>query len=120
MQQSAMQILVDRLNETAHAYYVLDNPIISDHEWDQLYDQLVKMEKETGIRLPDSPTRRVGGEPLAAFRQHRHLNRLWSMDKAQSPEELNQWFDRMEGLRQKADNPCAMGWSISWTACGFA
>lgn len=104
MQQSAMRSLVDRLNETAHAYYVLDNPIISDHEWDQLYDQLVAMEKETGIRLPDSPTRRVGGEPLVAFRQHRHLNRLWSMDKAQSPEELTTWFDRMEGLRQKADN----------------
>ncbi len=104
MQQSAMRTLVDRLNETAHAYYVLDNPIISDHEWDQLYDQLVAMEKETGIRLPDSPTRRVGGEPLVAFRQHRHLNRLWSMDKAQSPEELATWFDRMEGLRQKADN----------------
>lgn len=104
MQQSAMRTLVDRLNETAHAYYVLDNPIISDHEWDQLYDQLVAMEKETGIRLPDSPTRRVGGEPLVAFRQHRHLNRLWSMDKAQSPGELTTWFDRMEGLRQKADN----------------
>lgn len=114
-----MQMLVDRLNETAHAYYVLDNPIISDHEWDQLYDQLVRMEKETGIRLPDSPTRRVGGEPLAAFRQHRHLNRLWSMDKAQSPEELNQWFDRMEGLRQKADNLPPLRYGVEYKLDGL-
>ena len=93
-----MRSLVDYLNETAHAYYVLDNPIISDREWDALYNQLLAMEKETGTVLPDSPSIRVGGEPLAAFRQHRHISRLWSMDKAQSQEELNAWFDRTEKL----------------------
>ncbi len=93
-----MRSLVDYLNKTAHAYYVLDNPIISDKEWDALYNQLLAMEKETGVVLPDSPSVRVGGEPLAAFRQHRHLSRLWSMDKAQSEEELNAWFDRTEKL----------------------
>lgn len=96
-----MRKLVDRLNETAHAYYVLDDPIITDHEWDALYDRLVAMEKETGVVLPDSPTLRVGGEPLAAFRQHRHLNRLWSMDKVQSKEALSGWFERMAALRDK-------------------
>ena len=93
-----MRSLVDYLNKTAHAYYVLDNPIISDKEWDALYNQLLAMEKETGTVLPDSPSHRVGGEPLAAFRQHRHISRLWSMDKAQSEEELNAWFDRTEKL----------------------
>ena len=93
-----MRQLVDYLNKTAHAYYVLDNPIISDMEWDRLYNQLLSMEKETGVVLPDSPSRRVGGEPLAAFRQHRHISRLWSMDKAQSREELDAWFDRTEKL----------------------
>lgn len=93
-----MRSLVDYLNKTAHAYYVLDDPIISDKEWDALYNQLLAMEKETGTVLPDSPSVRVGGEPLAAFRQHRHLSRLWSMDKAQSEEELNAWFDRTEKL----------------------
>ena len=73
-----MRTLVDYLNKTAHAYYVLDNPIISDKEWDALYNQLLAMEKETGTVLPDSPSMRVGGEPLAAFRQHRHISRLWS------------------------------------------
>ena len=79
-QFSSMQELVDYLNKTAHAYYVLDNPIISDAQWDKLYNQLLQMEQETGVILPDSPSHRVGGAPLAAFTQHRHITRLWSMD----------------------------------------
>ena len=55
-----MKRLVDRLNETAYAYYVLDDPIISDDEWDELYAQLRRLEAETGVVLPDSPTQRVG------------------------------------------------------------
>ena len=94
-----MQSLVDYLNKTAHAYYVLDEPLISDAEWDGLYSRLQKMEKESGLVLPDSPSLRVGGEPLAAFSQHRHLSRLWSMDKVQSEAELNEWFNRVERLR---------------------
>lgn len=97
--QQDMQSLVDYLNKTAHAYYVLDEPLISDAEWDGLYTQLQQMEKETGVILPDSPSLRVGGAPLSAFRQHTHISRLWSMDKAQSEEELAAWFDRAEKLR---------------------
>ena len=97
-----MRALVDRLNETAHAYYVLDRPIISDKEWDALNDALVRMEEETGVRLPDSPTRRVGGPPLAAFAPHRHLARLWSLGKAQRPQELADWANRCEKLREAA------------------
>ncbi|HHX21987.1 MAG TPA: hypothetical protein GX722_09365, partial [Clostridiales bacterium] len=59
-----MRTLVDYLNETARRYYVDDNPIISDAQWDALYAQLVQMEADTGTRLPDSPTRRVGGGPV--------------------------------------------------------
>lgn len=98
MEPKEMRELVDYLNKTAYAYYVLDNPVISDREWDEQYNRLLAMEKETGVVLPDSPSVRVGGEPLAAFRQHRHITRLWSMDKAQSEEELNAWFDRTEKL----------------------
>ena len=97
--QQDMQALVDRLNETAHAYYVLDRPVISDKEWDALYDQLTRMEAETGVRLPDSPTRRVGGEPVAAFLPHRHLARLWSLGKAQSAQELHDWVERCQKRR---------------------
>ena len=98
-----MRKLVDRLNETAYQYYVLDEPTISDKEWDALYDRLVQLEKETGERLPDSPTRRVGGEPLTAFEPHTHLARLWSMDKAQSVDALREWHDRAQRLRAEAN-----------------
>lgn len=97
-----MRELVDRLNETAYQYYTLDNPTISDGEWDRLYDELVKLEKETGLRLDDSPTRRVGGAVLSGFRQHTHLAQLWSMGKAQSVEELRDWARRAEKLRGEA------------------
>lgn len=99
--QQRMQQLVKRLNETAYAYYVLDDPIISDMQWDQLYDELKKMEAETGIVLPDSPTRKVGGEILKGFEEHRHITRLWSMDKVQSMEELDGWIQRTEKLAEK-------------------
>ncbi len=98
-----MRALVDRLNETAYQYYVLDNPTISDGEWDKMYDALVQMERETGVTLPDSPTHRVGGEPLPAFDQHRHIARLWSMDKAQSIEAVRAWAARAEKLRLEAN-----------------
>ena len=95
-----MQELVQRLKETSYAYYVLDNPVISDMQWDQLYDELKKLEAETGIVLEDSPTRKVGGDPLKGFEEHRHINRLWSMDKVQSMEELDAWILRTEKLAE--------------------
>ena len=100
-----MRELVDRLNETAYQYYTLDAPTISDKEWDALYDELVRLEKETGERLPDSPTRRVGGAVLPGFEPHTHLARLWSMGKAQSIAELRDWANRAEKLRLEAGLP---------------
>ena len=91
-----MKRLVDRLNETAYAYYVLDDPIISDDEWDELYAQLRRLEAETGVVLPDSPTQRVGGEPLAAFEPHAHLAPLYSLDKVRTPQAVAEWAARAE------------------------
>ncbi len=116
---SSMQQLVDYLNHTAHAYYVLDNPIISDAEWDKLYNQLLKMEQETGIVLPDSPSHRVGGEPLKGFEEHRHISRLWSMDKAQSQEELSQWFDRTEKLHAQESGLPPLEYGIEYKFDGL-
>ncbi len=93
-----MRALVDRLNETAYAYYVKDEPLISDKQWDEMYDQLTALEKETGVTLPDSPTHRVGGEALTAFAPHTHITRLWSMDKVQSIGALEDWLRRAEKL----------------------
>jgi len=97
-----MRQLVDYLNEKSYQYYTLDNPTIADAEYDRLYDELVKLEAEAGERLPDSPTRRVGGEVLPGFEPHTHLARLWSMGKAQSIEALKDWATRADKLRQEA------------------
>ena len=91
-EMNRMLELVRRLKETSYAYYVLDNPVISDMQWDRLYDELKKLEAETGVVLEDSPTRKVGGDPLKGFEEHRHITRLWSMDKVQSMEELDAWI----------------------------
>ena len=93
-----MRLLVDQLKKTSYAYYVLDDPIISDMQWDQLYDELRALELQTGITLPDSPSHQVGGAPLKGFEEHRHITRLWSMDKVQSFEALEAWIARTEKL----------------------
>jgi DNA ligase (NAD+) len=94
-----MQELVKLLNVYANAYYVLDAPKVSDADYDKLFDELVKLEAETGTVLPDSPTRRVGGTPLAAFEPHRHLNKLLSFDKVRTGADLKEWANRAEKLR---------------------
>ena len=90
-----MQEMVDQLNKWAYEYYVLDNPSVPDTVYDALYDQLVLLEKQTGVILPDSPTHRVGGETLKSFAQHTHLKRLYSLDKVQSFGELHEWVDKV-------------------------
>lgn len=96
--EKRMRDLVDELNRHAYRYYVLDDPTISDREYDLLFDELLRLEEQTGVRLPDSPTRRVGGEPLKEFVPHRHLARLWSLDKSQTAQGLRDWADRVEKL----------------------
>lgn len=93
-----MKELVEELNKYAHEYYVLDNPSISDKEYDKKYDELVRLEKETNVTLPYSPTLRVGDVVLPEFKKHIHRKRLWSLDKAQSFEELVQWDRRNRRL----------------------
>ncbi|MGG3284284.1 NAD-dependent DNA ligase LigA [Paenibacillus solani] len=93
-----MEKLVAELNNYNYHYYTLDQPLVSDKEYDALYDQLVALETETGVTLPDSPTQRVGGEILKGFTPHRHLAPLWSLDKAQNIEQLRTWHDRVVRL----------------------
>lgn len=80
--------LVKLLNRYAAAYYEQDAPLVSDAEYDVLYDELLKLEAESGVVLPDSPTLRVGGAPQKSFDSHTHLGRLWSLDKVRTPEAL--------------------------------
>lgn len=90
-----MRQMVDQLNRWAHEYYVLDAPSVPDTVYDALYDRLVLLEKQTGVTLPDSPTHRVGGQPLKSFSQHRHLKRLYSLDKVQSFGQLREWLQKV-------------------------
>lgn len=91
-----MREVVDQLNTWAHAYYTLDDPIVSDKEYDALYDKLLQLEKETGEVLFDSPSRRVGGDLLEGFEKFQHEYPLYSLDKAQNYETLSGWMSRME------------------------
>ena len=90
--------LVDILNKWAYEYYVLDNPTVSDKEYDRLYDELCALEAESGEVYPDSPTRRVGGEPIKGFEKHTHIARLFSLDKSTSEEQLTAFLTRVKKL----------------------
>jgi DNA ligase (NAD+) len=90
-----MRELADRIERYNYEYYTLDQPTISDKEYDALYDELVRLEQETGYSLGDSPTQRVGGDILKGFEPHRHRARLWSLDKAQDEEDLIAWNTRV-------------------------
>lgn len=88
-----MKELVEKLNLYAYQYYVLDNPTVSDYDYDKLYDELVTLEKQTGVVLPDSPSQRVGGEILSNFKKYTHKIPLYSLDKCQNFEELKKWYE---------------------------
>ena len=98
-----MRALVDQLNQAARAYYFSDEPIMSDKDYDAMYDELVRLERASGVTLPDSPTHRVGAEALTAFEPHTHISRLWSMDKVQSIDALDEWIKRTEKLAGRTD-----------------
>lgn len=92
--KNRIDYLVEELTRHMYNYYTLDAPIISDAEYDGLYDELMLLEGETGYIRPDSPTRRVGGEILPGFEKIRHLAPLYSLDKARTIEELAAWEER--------------------------
>ena len=93
--------LVEKLNDYAYYYYTLDDPKVSDKEYDELYDELLELEKETEYVLDESPTQRVGDKPLDKFEKHDHKSQLWSLDKAQSFDELRKWDERVDKLIQE-------------------
>lgn len=90
-----MKELISRLKELNYAYYTLDNPLVSDKEYDDLYYELVSLEKETGVILDDSPTQKVGDVVLDKFKKVKHQKKLYSLNKANSFEELREWYDDM-------------------------
>ncbi|MDE6850251.1 MAG: NAD-dependent DNA ligase LigA, partial [Clostridia bacterium] len=102
MGKERVRFLIDTLNKWAYEYYVLDNPSVDDREYDRLYDELKEIEERTGEVEFDSPTKRVGGEPVKGFERHAHVQRLYSLDKAVSSEQLSAFFTR---IKKVAENP---------------
>jgi DNA ligase (NAD+) len=89
--------LREQLDYHGHRYYVLDDPEISDPEYDELLNELRDLEAEhPELRTPDSPTQRVGGKPLDKFEQVRHLQPMLSLANARNEEELKAWVVRSE------------------------
>lgn len=91
-----MRELIDTLNKWAYEYYVLDKPSVPDGEYDRLYDELRALEEKSGKVEFDSPTKRVGGEPVKAFERHAHISRLYSLDKSVTYDELDAFFTRIK------------------------
>jgi len=87
--------LIQIIDDLNYHYYSLDQPKVSDKEYDILYDELVALEKKSGLIYPYSPTQRVGGQILDKFEKHSHLARLWSLDKSQSHGDLINWDSRV-------------------------
>lgn len=85
--------LTQQLVRYAEAYYDSDAPVISDAEYDALYDELVQLEQESGFVLPGSPTKRVGAN-AGAFLPHTHIRRLYSLDKVRTEDALADWANR--------------------------
>lgn len=97
-----MKELVKLLNKYAYQYYVLDEPTIADVQYDALYNELSALEKETGIVLPDSPTRKIGGDPIKEFAPHKHIKKLYSLDKCNSYDELREWSEKIKKVAPDA------------------
>ena len=95
-----MKELVKTLNEAAFAYYVDDREIMSNFEYDRLYDELAALEKSTGVTLPDSPTKSAGAgyRPVSKLVKSEHEFPALSLDKTKDRQALAGWLGDMEGV----------------------
>lgn len=99
---------INRLNTMAYHYYVLDDPIASDEEYDTLYHQVKHYETiNPNAILSHSPTQRVGDTPLQEFEKNTHLKRMWSLDDVFSAEELQEWLERIYKSYPNATFTCS-------------
>jgi DNA ligase (NAD+) len=96
--RAQMEDLITQINHHNYLYYTMDQPELSDAAYDLLYDRLVALEQASGVSLPWSPTQRVGDTLLGGFASHTHRTRLWSLDKAQTAEQLRAWEQRVHKL----------------------
>ena len=96
--------LREKIRHHEHRYYVLDNPEISDADFDVLMNELKKLEAEhPQFVTPDSPTQRVGGKPREGFVKAKHSSPMLSLDNAYSEEELRDWERRVHELSGRTE-----------------
>jgi DNA ligase (NAD+) len=109
--EKKIEALREKIRHHEHLYYVLDNPEISDAEFDKLMQQLKDLEAEhPSLVTPDSPTQRVGGKPREGFVKVRHSTPMLSLDNTYNEEELRDWERRVHELtgRSEVDYVCEL------------
>ena len=109
--EKKIEALREKIRHHEHLYYVLDNPEISDAEFDKLMQQLKDLESEhPALVTPDSPTQRVGGKPREGFVKVRHSTPMLSLDNTYSEDELRDWERRVHELtgRSEVDYVCEL------------
>lgn len=109
MTQDSYLNAIKTLNLWAKHYYVLDDPIASDEEYDLLYHKVLAYEtKNPSLIAKDSPTQRVGDKILESFSKSQHIKRMWSLEDVFNAEELQEWIVRIKkGLGLRSDTPLA-------------
>lgn len=93
-----MRELVDVLNDASKAYYQESREIMTNQQYDALYDQLEALEKATGVVMANSPTINVGYEVLSDLIKEAHPERMLSLDKTKDPEQLVSWLGNQKGI----------------------
>ncbi len=107
MTNKQYQEKTEQLKKWAHAYYVEDNPIATDEEYDKLYHEVLDYETANPNEVvEDSPTKRVGGVVRDEFSKATHIKRMWSMEDVFTTEEVQEWLDRVEKNVGKCDYFC--------------
>lgn len=95
---SRMKELISRLNQAAKVYYQGQGEVMSNFEYDKLYDELLALEKETGITMNNSPTIHVGYETISELPKEQHVQPMLSLNKTKEPADLIAWLGNEQGL----------------------
>ena len=115
--QTKHRELTEKIQKHDHAYYVLAQPAISDREYDRLYQELADLEKNfPQLISPESPTQRVGGQPLSEFVSIRHSVRMMSLDNTYSQGEVRNFIQRVRKLLPKEE----LDWTVEPKIDGVA
>lgn len=101
--------VIKELTKAEHAYYVLNSPIMSDGEYDKLFNELKQYEIANPSEIKTySPTQRVTGTPDNAFDQIEHKQRMYSLDNAENTNDITKWFERLEKITDQKLYPVSL------------